>query len=88
MSLTITEKYIAENTMYLHNRILNISFYSLIWQGQQIMVGWDENNKYVISVFGILEHNDDDLEYNDDDRDDLKEAISNFILESDLTFDD
>lgn len=80
MSLTITEKYVAENTLALYNQILDVGFYSLIWKGKGIMVGWDINNERVVSLYGIEEYDYSDVR-------DIEEIIFAFILKNDLTSD-
>lgn len=61
MSLTISEKYLAQNTMYLYNTILNVDFYSLMWKGKMILPGWDVNNECIAEVFGDWDYDVDDV---------------------------
>ena len=69
MSLTIAEKYVAQNTIYLYNDILDVSFYSLIWKGEMIIAAWDNNNNYVVNIMGRWD------EFEDYDE------LNNFIFE-------
>ena len=80
MSLTITEKYVAENTLCLYNQILDVGFYSLIWKGEGIMVGCDLNNKRIVNIYGRVNYEISDVK-------DLEEIIFHFISENDLTSD-
>ena len=80
MSLTLSEKYVAQNTLYLYDQILNVGFYTLIWKGVPITAAWDYNNNYVANVFGNWNFDDDDMK-------DLKEVIFDFIVKNNLTSD-
>lgn len=80
MSLTITEKYVAENTMYLYNQILDVGFYSLIWKGKGIMIAWDFNNKKIVNVYGSVDYKLSDVK-------DLENIIFKHILDNGLTSD-
>jgi hypothetical protein len=80
MSLTIAEKYVAENTLCLYNQILDIGFYSLIWKGENIMVGWDMNNERIVNIFGRVDYKISDVR-------DLEEIIFKYITDNGLTSD-
>jgi hypothetical protein len=80
MALTISEKYVAENTLSLYNQILDVGFYSLIWKNENILAAWDYNNKKIVNIFGHVDYKISDVK-------DLEEIIFRHIRNNDLTSD-
>jgi hypothetical protein len=80
MALTISEKYVAENTLSLYNQILDVGFYSLIWKNENILVAWDCNNEKVVNIFGRIDYEISDVKS-------LEEIIFKHISNNDLTSD-
>jgi hypothetical protein len=80
MSLTLTEKYVAKNTLFLYNKILNVSFYRLFLKGNNVLVSWDENNFTILNLFGPGNYTESDVK-------DLEGIILHFISINDLTSD-
>ena len=78
MGLTEAEKYVARNTMYLHNQIINIHFYSILYGKRSLLVSWDDRNNIITQIFGEWDSEEDNVN-------DLIEIISNFIEDDDLT---
>ena len=53
--LSVSEKYMVEQTLVLYNQILFTKFYNLIWKGQSIMAAWDIRNEILVSlIIGYL----------------------------------
>ena len=78
MGLTEAEKYVARNTMYLYNQILDIQFYSILYDKCQLIVAWDSRNSTVSQIYGEWDFEEDNIY-------DLDEIIFNFIENNDLT---
>lgn len=48
--LSVTERYMVEQTIEPYNQILFTKFYKLIWRNQMIMAAWDVRNKNIVSL--------------------------------------
>jgi hypothetical protein len=63
--LSLSERYVADQSLVVYNQILFTRFYNLIWKGHPIMAAWDVKNKLLVSVMFSDLNNDEMLELED-----------------------
>ena len=78
MKLSSAGEYVAKQTLYLYNQILNIQYFNLMWDTNPILVSWDNTHSAILSIFGTWEGDEEDVLK-------LSAIISEYVIENDLT---